>query len=380
MRLIAEFKRADGKPVPSYRDYPLALAGDITTPSGKRTLVKFPLERARNGVYVGEPALEAPMETGEYRIALKVLGGDRYRAECSVRVRVEPVPYLLVDEPREGASIAPSPVVSVRARLLKAGKPVRPQDEFTNHPDYLVIAQVIDSPDGEKGNAIWLRCSGEGGVAGRFTGIVPVSTLGEGKCKLAVKIAPEEHSKEYLADQTIVDFQFMRPRLMVWLFFLIYTLIFLLVATVVLSLVGWMRTPRLGSRVCARSDTGEGAECVITGKKLIKVGSGTGCQLRIPDAEGLIAYIIGRRIPTAEQDEMDEEATCSRKGSVVPVLLYSKDGGPIGRSRRVLAMFFLPWWSVGLERSYLRIGETVNVRVRVASGGEATYEIWLEEE
>jgi uncharacterized protein YegL len=242
MRLIAEFKRADGKPVPSYRDYPLALAGEITTPSGKRTPVKFPLERGKNGVYVGEPALEAPMETGEYRILLKVLGGERYRAEYPVRVQVEPIPYLLVDEPREGVSIAPSPAVSVRARLLKAGKPVRPQDEFTNHPDYLVIAQVIESPDGKKGEAVWLRCAEEVEQPNTFFGQVPTASKLEGNYTLALRLAPEEVAKQSVADVTVIEFVSRSP---LWKNPLLWVYIILLAALGVCGVLWWVNAPRL---------------------------------------------------------------------------------------------------------------------------------------
>jgi len=216
MRLIAEFKRSDGKPVPSYRDYPLALTADIITPSGKRTQVKFPLERGRNGVYVGEPTLEAPMEVGEYQVVLKVSGGEKYHSDYVARVEVKPIPYLLVDEPAEGKPLPPTQSLSVRVRLLQAGKPINPQDAFTNHPDYLVIAQVVESPRGQRGQAVWLNLAKEAETPGQFAGNVAVPELQEGRYVLAVRLAPEEKEKQAIADQSIITFTMQYPPPPLW--------------------------------------------------------------------------------------------------------------------------------------------------------------------
>lgn len=211
MRLIAEFKRTDGKPVQSHRDYPLALTADIVTPSGKRTPVNFPLERGREGVYVGEPTLETPMETGEYQVVLKVSGGDKYHSTYPVRVQVRPIPYLLVDEPSEGIPLPPAASLPVRVRLMQAGKPLRPQEAFTNHPDHLVIAQVVESPQGQRSEAVWLSLAKETDTPGQFIGAVPVPAPAEGRNVLAVKLAPEEPSKQKVADQTVLEVITQRP-------------------------------------------------------------------------------------------------------------------------------------------------------------------------
>jgi hypothetical protein len=216
MRLVAEFKRSDGKPVQSYRDYPLALTADIVTPSGKRTQVKFPLERGRNGVYVGEPTLEAPMEVGEYQVVLKVIGGGKYYSDYVARVQVKPIPYLLVDEPAEGKPLPPAESLAVRVRLMRAGKPLNPQEAFTNHPDYLIIAQVVETPEGQRGQAVWLNLAKEADTPGQFTGNVAVPEPREGYYVLAVKLAPEEKEKQVIADQSIVTFTMQYPPPPLW--------------------------------------------------------------------------------------------------------------------------------------------------------------------
>jgi hypothetical protein len=216
MRLVAEFKRSDGKPVQSYRDYPLALTADIVTPSGKRTQVKFPLERGRNGVYVGEPTLEAPMEVGEYQVVLKVIGGGKYYSDYVARVQVKPIPYLLVDEPAEGKPLPPAESLAVRVRLMRAGKPLNPQEAFTNHPDYLIIAQVVESPEGQRGQAVWLNLAKEADTLGQFVGTVPMPETTEGMYFLAFKLAPEEPAKQAVADQTVLEVIVRRPPMPGW--------------------------------------------------------------------------------------------------------------------------------------------------------------------
>jgi hypothetical protein len=216
MRLVAEFKRSDGKPVQSYRDYPLALTADIVTPSGKRTQVKFPLERGRNGVYVGEPTLEAPMEVGEYQVVLKVSGGGKYYSDYVARVQVKPIPYLLVDEPAEGKPLPPAESLAVRVRLMRAGKPLNPQEAFTNHPDYLIIAQVVETPEGQRGQAVWLNLAKEADTLGQFVGTVPMPETTEGMYFLAFKLAPEEPAKQAVADQTVLEVIVRRPPMPGW--------------------------------------------------------------------------------------------------------------------------------------------------------------------
>lgn len=220
MRLIAEFKRADGKPVQSHRDYPLALTADIIVPSGERIPVKFPLEQGREGVYVGEPTVET-MQEGEYQIVLKVSGGEKYHSSYPTRVQVKPIPYLLIDEPSEITPIRPQPAIPIRVRLLQAGKPLKPQEAFTNHPDHLVIAQVVDSPDRGRGDAIWIDYDKQKGTPGHFVGAVPVPKPAEGRYLLAVKIAPEEPEKQRFADKTIIEFIVRKPPLPKWVWVLI---------------------------------------------------------------------------------------------------------------------------------------------------------------
>jgi len=226
--------------VESHPDYPLGLAADVVTPSGKRIPVKFPLESGRDGVYVGEPTVEDTKTAGEYNITLKVSGGGKYQNKYPVTVQVKPVPYLLVQKPTETATINPASDITVRAQLLQAEKPLRPQDAFTNHPDYLVIAQVIRTPEGKSGRAVWLPYSKGTGSTEQFEGTVPLPAKKEGRYTLAVKLAPEEEAKQALADSTVVEFSMQRP---LWIGVVVWAVIGLLVLAIV---VWWLRRWYLG--------------------------------------------------------------------------------------------------------------------------------------
>lgn len=244
LRLIVEFKRTDGKPIVSDPNYPLGLSADLLTPAGQRHQILFPLEKGQNGVYEGEPEIEDTMEVGEYSIILKVRGGEKFQYQQLVKFQVLEVPYLLVDEPTPSVPVTPATFVSVHARLLKAGKPCRPQDAFTNHPDQLVIAQVQDA-QGSKGQAVWLPLSKEEGKVGEFVGMVPVPGGQEGSYILAVRLAPEEPEKQKVADATVIRFEMRYPPVPVWRNPLLWIALLVLSVILFLGHRWWMTAPLL---------------------------------------------------------------------------------------------------------------------------------------
>ncbi|MCS6923536.1 MAG: VWA domain-containing protein [Fimbriimonadales bacterium] len=259
IRLIAQFKRSDGRPVASHPDYPLALTADIIPPSRKRHPVKFFLERGRNGVYVGEPPLEAPMELGEYQIVLKVSGGEKYHRAHTQRIQVKPVPYLLVDAPQFGEVVPLARRLQVRARLLQAGKPLSPQAAFTNHPDSLVLAQVAETPSGQRGEAVWLSLDTSADTPGHFAAAAPVPEAQEGRYMLAVKVAPEEKVKRAVADMTIIEFEMRPPPPPLWQR-LLQGVGVVFGAGLLMALLWLLALPRMQGRLEIGVDTPEGLE------------------------------------------------------------------------------------------------------------------------
>jgi hypothetical protein len=102
----------------------------------------------------------------------------------------------------------------VKAQLLQGGRPFAPNKGFSNHPDHLVIAQVLQNPKGTRGKAVWLAASG---VPGQFEGIVPLPEAIEGLHVLALKVAPEEEEKAKWADQTVTEFLSKKPPTPLWI-------------------------------------------------------------------------------------------------------------------------------------------------------------------
>ncbi len=214
MTITAEFKRTDGKPVLPHPDYPLALSAEVVGPAGQKIPIKFPIEKAHDGVYLGEPAIEDTSAAGDYRIFLKVSGGGRYLNQQQIAVSVRPVPYLVIDEPKLPNPVPPDRSVLVKAQLLQGGRPFAPNKGFSNHPDHLVIAQVLQNPKGTRGKAVWLAASA---VPGQFEGIVPLPEAIEGLHVLALKVAPEEEEKARWADQTVTEFLSKKPPTPLWI-------------------------------------------------------------------------------------------------------------------------------------------------------------------
>ena len=217
MQFLVEFRRADGKAVKPHPDYPLGLFATVIKPSGERILLKFFPREGQEGVYLGEPKVPAGV-SGEYGVVLKVVGGDKYQNEFPVTVKVQPVPYLSVEEPQEGIVVKPSSEVKVRVRILKAGHPLAPEGETSGHPDYLVLAQIIQAPGGERGPAVWLSYRKEEGI---FEGSVPVpggkERVREGQYVLAVRLAPGGEAKGFAGDQAAVAFTMQEPPAPLWM-------------------------------------------------------------------------------------------------------------------------------------------------------------------
>jgi hypothetical protein len=221
--------------VKPYPDYPLGLAADVVLPAGQRIPVKFPLEGEQNGTFTGEPDIEDTMALGEYHITLKVSGGGKYQSRHPVTIQVQPVPYLAVQQPTENVPAIFAPALEVRVQLLQAGQPLRPRDAFTNHPDHLVVAQVIQMPGGKRGNAVHLDQVQEVSAIGQFAKKLPLPDPVEGSYTLAVKLDPEEEAKMAVADQTAVTFMMQEAPTPWW----VWAAIGMLTGVPALTLIAW---------------------------------------------------------------------------------------------------------------------------------------------
>jgi hypothetical protein len=175
------------------------------------------------------------MTTGEYRIVLKVSGGGKYQSKQEAIVEVRTLPYLIFEAPKEGVTISPTSGLGLSVQLFQSGKPLRPQDVFSNHSDQLVIAQVIRSPSGKRGPAIWMESSPQTENSGRFEGVAVTPESREGPYQVAVKIAPEEPEKQAAADATVIHVVMQKP---LWLRALTWGLPVLILFAL---LIWWLR-------------------------------------------------------------------------------------------------------------------------------------------
>jgi hypothetical protein len=237
MHLVAEFRRLDGSPVPSDRDYPLALSAEVRDPSGRVTPVKFGLDRGQKGIYQAEPDVKETGALGEYRAVLKVSGGDKYRSKQDVSIEVRAFPYLAIQEPQTWAVYSLADRIPIRAQLMQAGKPIVSATVFSNHADQLVIAQTTRTPDGQRGPAVWLQASSDD--PSRFEGSAPVPKAVEGRYEVVLKVAPEEEQKAAIADQTVLSVTMRQP---VWRKYLPWAITAVIVF---LALGAWDRRRRV---------------------------------------------------------------------------------------------------------------------------------------
>ena len=236
--LVAQFQRTDGKTVQSDPDYPLGLSAEVVTPDHRHIAVKFPMEQGHGGLYTGEPVIQDTMTGGEYRVILKVNGGGKYEDRYPITVQVKDIPYLLVDAPVAGSPVLPGSTVTVQARLMQGGKPLLPQHAFSNHPDQLVMAQVRGE-GGSKANKVYVASvpSGNGSTGNTFSGAVPAPSVTPGQYTLAIALAPEEKSKQSVADETVLPFAAEYPPPPLWHTLLIWGLPTVLVAALLYALL-----------------------------------------------------------------------------------------------------------------------------------------------
>jgi len=169
IQIVADFARHNGKPVTSYSDYPLGLSGRITAPTGEVTKVLFEVPFA--GHYYGNRAATTKV-TGVYKITLQVQVGKAFDSSVTYDVEVAKRPYFEVRPPRLRGLALTAKELEIEAELKLAGKACKPETQFTNHPDRLLLAQLVSMPGKRKSRCIWLSRSGEN----RFSGVFPLPT------------------------------------------------------------------------------------------------------------------------------------------------------------------------------------------------------------
>ena len=205
MNLMASFLRPDGGEVFEIPEYPIGLTAKVIAPDGSENDIKF--ERGEKGLCFGTPSIGDINLKGFYRIILTMKGGDVYKSSTERRTEVRSMPYVMVDRPASGSSLKFSHSLPVEASLLLNGESLAPEKEFTDHPDYLMLAQVVQTPDGKSSESIWLAPTSDGQIPGRFHGILPVELKHRGRHVLMARLAGELRSgQESFSDYSEVSF------------------------------------------------------------------------------------------------------------------------------------------------------------------------------
>lgn len=153
IEIVANFARHSGKPVVSEANYPLGLSAQVLGPTGSPVNVQFgpPIK----GYYYGEPAVSTKLP-GLYQVTLRVQAGSALDTSSSYNLRVAPLPYLELSQPRRTGLPGLAQGISVTGALMLAGKAIQAERYFSNHPNLLYLAQVCEQPDGRKSPTQWL--------------------------------------------------------------------------------------------------------------------------------------------------------------------------------------------------------------------------------
>ena len=299
MNLVASFLRPDGRDVSEIPEYPIGLTAKAISPDGSEYDVK--LERGAKGICFGSPSIGDINLKGAYRIILTMKGGDVYKSSTERRVEVKSMPYVMIDKPASGSSLKFSDSLPVEARLLLKGEALTPEKEFTDHPDFLILAQVVQTPGGKSSESIWLAPTSDSQIPGRFLGSLPVDLKQRGRHVLMARLAGELRSgEESFSDYGEVSF-FVRPSL--WqrvygkwpwmaLFFGIAMAAFITYR---------LQRPKLMGTIYVQKGAGEATSynLRIFGHKATIGGSGTNVLID-PDLKGKRGSLVAKRRKTDE--------------------------------------------------------------------------------
>ncbi|MBW2135839.1 MAG: VWA domain-containing protein, partial [Deltaproteobacteria bacterium] len=184
--LKAVFLKANGQEIKELPDYPLGFMARVISPGRKEQVVDFPRGSKVGQVYYSNQAVKTT-EAGEYTIILTVKGGDRFQTSHTVKTFVQSAPYLDIQKPQPLTHYGRSQELVVEALLERDGHKTDPQKEFIEHPNYLILAKLLHSPDQESGPTIWLSQNDQ--RKSYFYGVLPQYCWTPGSYRLAVQLA-----------------------------------------------------------------------------------------------------------------------------------------------------------------------------------------------
>lgn len=256
--LQAVFQKENGQEIKELPNYPLGFMARVISPKKKETAVEFPPNLKRGEIYYsGKPV--KPTEAGEYDIELTVRGGDRFRTSHTVKTMVQAAAYLEVVNPRPLETLPRSSQLEVEAMLKRENKPADPEKEFLEHPNYLILAKLIKTPEAEASPTIWLNH--DESRKGMFSGVLPVRCWTPGHYRLAIQLAGTSRIPLSMAAKApatqIVDFSVTAS----WpwstrLAYLGWVLLIMTFSWLILWTIWILKTPRLIGNLVVESEDG----------------------------------------------------------------------------------------------------------------------------
>jgi hypothetical protein len=155
----AKLIRNDGRDIKEHPEAPLRMTAIVKYPSGRTEDVL--LTNPTASIAVASFSLDLN-EEGVYMLNLSASGGQDVRFQDSFQFEVLPIPYIEINEPKEGSSIKYCDKVGIRAVIKVAGETADPSELFKGSPNELVLGQLEDSATGSS-KTFWLDYSQEGG-------------------------------------------------------------------------------------------------------------------------------------------------------------------------------------------------------------------------
>jgi len=337
INLVASFLRPDGEEVYEIPEYPIGLTAKVIAPDGGEHDIKF--ERKTKGICFGRPHIGDVSLEGIYRIVLTMKGGDVYRSSTERRIEVKPIPYVMIDKPISGSSLKFSDNLLVEANLLHNGEPLTPEREFIDHPGFLILAQVVQMPDGKKSESIWLAPISDSQVPGRFRGILPVPLKQKGRHVMMVRLAGELRSGEKLPnDYSEVGFS-VRPSLWQKIYTKWPWIALLLVLVIIGIVIYRLQLPKLMGTLYVQqgSDESVSYNLRLFGHKAT-IG-GKGCNILIDsEIKGRCGYLVAKRRKTEEgfKRSLPQVRYMSSPGSKVYTVRNLNNGDTVTISGSIL--------------------------------------------
>jgi len=131
----------DGRQVKPIHGYPLRLSAGIERPNKKQEFVGL-IEREQ-GLFVSEHVISTP-DKGLYHVTLSLKGGEVPVFQQTFPVDVRPLPYIAVDEPKDGVTYPIKRHLRLSGLLMREQRPISAQEAFDEDPDGVAIIRLTD--------------------------------------------------------------------------------------------------------------------------------------------------------------------------------------------------------------------------------------------